>query len=147
MSNNICSDNESKTFEILMETVCSDLALSLRAPGEFRIPLAPTERGDKLLFRWLYSADLIPVIDDAPLSISPNPCSPNVRSQSVHVTNPIIHTAFLWCVLLSIPPAHVDFSDVNWPVLNIFLEVEFRCWRVILVIHSPHHKKRITFLS
>lgn len=51
VSNNIWGDNESKIFEILMETNCSDLALSLHAPAEFRIPLAPTERGDKLLFR------------------------------------------------------------------------------------------------
>lgn len=35
VSNNVWSDNESKTFEILMETICSDLALSLHAPGGF----------------------------------------------------------------------------------------------------------------
>lgn len=56
------------------------------------------------------------------------------------------HSVPLVCAAIH-SPAHVDFSDVNWPVLYIFLEVEFRCWRVILVIHSPHQKKRITFLS
>lgn len=34
---------------------------------------------------------------------------------------------------LSLHLPHVDFSDVNWPGLNIFLEVELHCYRVTSV--------------
>lgn len=55
-----------------------------------------------------------------------NPCSPNVRSKSLHVANPIIHTAFLWHELLS---GHL--AMFIWPVSDIVLH----CWRVISVMH------------
>lgn len=115
LSNNIWSDNGSKTFKILMETICSDLALSLCAPGEFRIPLAPTEKRQiafyVTVFCWFDACDWWCSAFDFTQSMLPK-CALTVSSCN---KSNYTHSLPLVCTAIH-SSAHVDFSAVNWPI-------------------------------